>query len=98
MWLIFLVATGIDDAAFRQLQANVRKRILRAFVARGHLDAHDAKDLAARASSSSHDGGFPVGAGVRISATERAGLERLLRYCARPPLAMDRLEQRGADL
>ena len=30
-------------------------------------------------------------------ATDRAGLERLLRYCARPPFAMDRLRQRGAQ-
>jgi hypothetical protein len=54
----FHAATGLDEAAFRQVQANVRKRILRAFVARGHLDAQDAKDMAARASSSSHGGGF----------------------------------------
>ena len=54
--------------------------------------------MAARASSSSHGGGFPVDAGVRIEAPDRAGLERLLRYCARPPFAMDRLKQRGADL
>jgi hypothetical protein len=45
--VIFHAATGLDEAAFRQVQANVRKRILRAFVARGHLDAHDAKDMAA---------------------------------------------------
>jgi len=35
---------------------------------------------------------------VRIEAIDRAGLERLLRYCARPPFATDRLKQRGADL
>ncbi len=29
---------------------------------------------------------------------DRTGLERLLRYCARPPFAMERLKQRGADL
>ena len=28
----------------------------------------------------------------------RAGLERLLRYCARPPFAMDRLRKEGAAL
>jgi len=44
-----------------------------------------------RAASSQHGGGFSVDAGVRIEATDRAGLERLLRYCARPPFAMDRL-------
>ena len=53
-----------------------------------------AKDMAAYA----HGGGFSVDAGVRIEAADRAGLERLLRYCARPPFAMDRLKQRGADL
>jgi len=53
---------------------------------------------AAAAQASSHGGGFSVDAGVRIDATDRAGLERLLRYCARPPFAMERLKQRGADL
>ena len=87
-------ATGLDEAAFRKVQANVRKRILRAFVARGHIEACDAKDMAAYA----HGGGFSVDAGVRIEVPDRAGLERLLRYCARPPFAMERLKQRGADL
>jgi len=90
----FHAATGLDEAAISQVQANLRKRILRAFVARGHIEACDAKDMAAYA----HGGGFSVDAGVRIEAPDRAGLERLLRYCARPPFAMDRLKQRGADL
>ena len=92
----------IDEATIAQMQAqvqaSVRKRLLRAFVARGHLESHDAKDMNERAASSQHGGGFSVDAGVRIEATDRAGLERLLRYCARPPFAMDRLKQRGADL
>jgi hypothetical protein len=96
--VIFHAATGLDEAAISQVQADVRKRILRAFVARGHLEACDAKDINERAASSSHGGGFSVDAGVRIEAPDRAGLERLLRYCARPPFAMDRLKQRGADL
>jgi hypothetical protein len=37
--------------------------------------------------------GFSVHAGVSISAFDRKGLERLLTYAARPPVAMDRLEQ-----
>lgn len=45
-----------------------------------------------------HGGGFSVDAGVRIEASDRAGLERLLRYCAQPPFVMDRLKQYGADL
>ena len=36
-------------------------------------------------------GGFSVDGSVRIAAHDRAGLERLLRYCARPPLALHRL-------
>ena len=90
----FHAAAGVDEAAVARVQASVRKRILRAFVARRHLDAHDAKDMAGYA----HGGGFSVDAGVRIEAPDRSGLERLLRYCARPPLAMERLKQRGADL
>ncbi len=39
-----------------------------------------------------------MNAGVCIGAPDRAGLERLLRYCARPPFALDRLRQRGAEL
>jgi len=35
---------------------------------------------------------------VLIEAIDRAGLERLLRYCARPPFAMDRLKQRASVL
>jgi hypothetical protein len=38
-----------------------------------------------------HGGGFSVDAGVRIEADNRAGLERLLRYCARPAYALERL-------
>ncbi len=52
------------------MQASVRKRLLRAFVARGHLESHDAKDINERAASSQH-GGFPVDAGVRIEAVKR---------------------------
>ena len=42
--------------------------------------------------------GFSVDAGVCIQAHDRAALERLLRYCARPPFAMDRLRKEGAEL
>jgi hypothetical protein len=36
-------------------------------------------------------GGFSVDASVRIEGEDRAGLERLVRYCARGPLALERL-------
>jgi len=38
-----------------------------------------------------HGGGFSLDGSVRIEATDRAGLERLIRYCARGPFALDRL-------
>ncbi len=62
----FHAATGLDESAIAQVQADVRRRILRAFVARGHLEAHDAKDMAAYADG----GGFSVDAGVRSQGTE----------------------------
>jgi hypothetical protein len=76
-----------------QVQATLQKRILRAFVGRGLLESCDAKDMLAYQHS-----GFSVDAGVCIEAHDRAALERLLRYCARPPFAMDRLRKEGAEL
>jgi len=40
----------------------------------------------------SNGGGFSLDAAVRIEGHDRAGLERLLRYCSRPPFALGRLE------
>ena len=42
--------------------------------------------------------GFSVDAGVCIEADDRAALERLLSYCARPPFAMDSLRKEGSKL
>ena len=88
----FHPASGLDGAAVAQVQAAARTRILRAFVGRGRIESFDAKEMLACQHS-----GFPVDAGVCIEAHDRAGLERLPRYCARPPFSMERLRQRGAD-
>jgi Putative transposase len=40
-------------------------------------------------------GGFSIDAAVRIEGEDRAGVERLLRYCARPPFALERLSAPG---
>jgi Putative transposase len=45
--------------------------------------------LASRRALSSR--GFDIHAGVSVSAHDREGRERLLRYCARPPLSLERL-------
>jgi len=91
---IFHAAQGLDASAVEQVQQEARQRILRAFVARKLIDANDAKDM----TSTAHGGGFSVDASVCIDAHDRAGLERLLRYCARPPFALERLHQRGANV
>ena len=91
--VIFHAASGIDKAVVAQVQADLRRRILRAFVARVLIESGDAKDMLAYQHS-----GFSVNAGVCIEAHDRAALERLLRYCARPPFAMDRLRKEGSDL
>ena len=76
-----------------QAQATLRRRILRAFVGRGLLESFEAKEMLGY-----QHNGFAVDAGVCIQAHDRAGLERLLRYCARPPFAMERLRKEGNDL
>jgi len=44
-----------------------------------------------------HGGGFSVDDSVYIEGIDRPGLERLLRYCARPPFALERLQQQDAE-
>ena len=41
-----------------------------------------------------HNSGFSADASVRIRAKDRAGLERLLRYCAPPAFSLERLSRR----
>lgn len=60
---------------------------------RGLLESVDAKEMLTYKHS-----GFSVEAGVCIEAHDRAALERLLRYCARPPFAMERLRKEGSAL
>ena len=75
--VIFHPASAIDAAVVARVQGTLRRRILRAFVGRGLLERCDAKEMLAYQHS-----GFSVDAGVCIEAQDRAGLERLLRYCA----------------
>jgi len=51
---------------------------LRWFVRAGYLEPSDAQDMAGW----EHGGGFSLDASVRIEGRDRAGRERLLRYCA----------------
>jgi hypothetical protein len=65
-----------------QVQTTLRRRILRAFVGRGLLESFETKEMLGYQHS-----GFSVDASVCLEAHDRAALERLLRYCARPPFA-----------
>ena len=64
------------------VQQQVRARVLRWFARTGPLDPADTQDMAGW----HHGGGFSLDASVRIEGPDRCGLERLLRYCARPPV------------
>ena len=89
----FHAATDLDAAAIAQVQAQVRQRILRAFVRRGLIDKGDRDEMMGW----EHGGGFSLDASVCIQDADRAGLERLLRYCARPPFALAHLHQLDAE-
>ena len=91
--IIFHPATGVTVDAVGQAQASLRRRILRAFVCRGLLEGFEAQEMLGYKHS-----GFSVDTSVCIAAHDRAGLERLLRYCARPPFALDRLRKAGSEL
>jgi hypothetical protein len=91
--VIFHPATGVTADAVAQVQASLRRRILRAFVGRGPLEGFEAKEMLAYRYS-----GFSVDTSVCIAAQDRAGLKRLLRYCARPSFALDRLLKAGSEL
>jgi hypothetical protein len=91
--VIFHPASGIDTDTVAQVEATLRRRFLRAFVGRGLLESFEAKEMLGYKHS-----GFSVDAGVCIEAHDRSGLERLLRYCARPPFACARLRKAGSEL
>jgi hypothetical protein len=74
--VVFHAATGIDANAIAEVQARVRRRLLRVFVRRGLLPGDDAQAMG----QWEHGGGFSVDGSVRIEAADRAGRLRLLRY------------------
>jgi DNA-directed RNA polymerase subunit RPC12/RpoP len=75
-------ALGLTQERIAKAQEQVRCRVLRAFVRRGLLEAGAARDMRGWDAG----GGFSVDASIRVQAHDRMGLERLLRYCARPLL------------
>ena len=89
--LRFHEATALTHELLESLQHTIRNRVLRHMVRHGLLEPHDAQDMLGW----EHGGGFSLDGSVHIEATDREGLERLIRYCARPPFALERLHLVG---
>jgi hypothetical protein len=89
----FIEVDELDAADAEVVQTQVRRRILRAFARRGLIDTQDRQEM----EQGDHGGGFSLDASVRIEAHDRHGLERLLRYGARPPFAAERREELDAQ-
>jgi hypothetical protein len=95
----FLPARPVTAADLAALTERVRRRVIRWFRLARLLDAAAAADMLAWENS-----GFSVDASVRITLIDRdvpsyfRSLVHLLRYCARPPFALERLSLiRDAD-
>ena len=82
----FHEAVGLSETAIGRVQ----ERVLKAFVRWGLLEPQTRDEML----EWRHGGGFSLDAAVRLEANDREGLERLLRYCARPPLAAGHLQWR----
>jgi hypothetical protein len=83
----FRPAAELTPEAVAAITEQVRVRVLRWFARSGLIEADDVREMLAGENS-----GFSLDVAVRVGAHDRAGLERLLRYCARPPFALERLD------
>jgi len=91
---VFHPALDLDQDDYLAVQKKMRHRGLRWLHRHGHLDSAAVHTLDAP----DHAGGWSVDASVTLPAWDRQGLERLVRYCARPALSQERLGRAGGDL
>ena len=89
----FREAPAADRAVLGAIQDRVRRRVLAFLERRQCLSSDVVQEMLAW----EHGGGFSVDASVRISASDRLGLERICRYAARPAFAAARLVKEGPD-
>ena len=85
--MAFIEATDLTEEDIFEVNRKMQRGILNYMVRHNYIGSGDAEDMI----SWQHFGGFSVDASVRIEAWDRNGLEQLIRYCARPPFALDRL-------
>jgi hypothetical protein len=91
--LVYHEATLLTPDDWLELSRVVQRRVLRAFRRRGLLEEDAAADMLTWQAT----GGFSVDGSVRVEGADRAGVERLVRYCARGPLALERLHALGGQ-
>lgn len=84
----FRHASALTPKEIAAIEARVHRQGLRWFSRHGRLDPDDARHLLAWDNS-----GLSLDASAPIAGHDRPGLERLLRDCARPPFALERIEQ-----
>jgi len=88
----FLPTRPLTQGDLAAITERVRRRVIAFFKRQGFLAAHAAADMLAWENS-----GFSIDASVRITLLDHdvpsyfQSLEHLLRYCARPPFALERL-------
>jgi hypothetical protein len=83
----FHEATHLSTDDVLRLERTLQRRVFRLLRRRGLLDEHTVEDMLTWQASR----GFSLDASVRIHGSDAAGRERLLRYGARPPFALERL-------
>jgi hypothetical protein len=83
----FHEATHLTVDNVLRLEPTLQRRVLRLFVRRGLLTGGTVEDMLTWQAS----GGFSLDASVRIHGSDAGGREQLLRYCARPPFALERM-------
>ncbi|GAB4351696.1 MAG: hypothetical protein Kow0060_01100 [Methylohalobius crimeensis] len=81
-------AAAITPEAISKVQTEVRERVLHLFKRRELLSPEDVDAMR----KWGHEGGFSLNADVTVAAWDRAGLERLFGYCARPIFASERMQ------
>jgi hypothetical protein len=83
----FSQTNDLDACDIAAVQAKIRRRGLRWLHRHGHLDDRAVHAL----DSPDHAGGGSVDAQVEVPDWDRQGLERLVRFCTRPPRSQERL-------
>lgn len=86
--LTFQPIDNITETDIQEVQERVRLRVLKYFKRCNLLEDHDIELM----KNQDHNGGFSVDGSVCIHQNDREGLERLIRYCARPAFSSEKLE------